>query len=713
MKYKSAKFLTLLGLPVLLASIGIVWVTLQLLDRVTTVANSADHTRTSQVIRSAFVAEINSLNDLVADNAMWDDAAINVYGTLDDEWFYKTWGILSEQDAYNEVLLIDPKQPSALKAYVKGKKVEVDWVKDIGSGLQSLLAKLPIGANDPATEGAILQTKAGPAVVSVAFVAATTKGLISENIEPRAIVMLRYLNAERLAHISKQYVVKNLQLNSSSTAGALAENAVKDPDGKIVAFVTWDDLKPGEQARESAAGITALALTFLVFVVTAMGLMCWTLVRTIAKREQQAVQSARKDPLTGLPNRLAITETMANFSKHATPYAVAFADLDGFKDVNDTFDHETGDQLLQAIAVGMQHLVPERAKLARLGGDEFIVIFSGDNPLEAATAYARNLISFINMPFDLSGRHARVGVSVGIALSGSTQSSPAELMRQADIAMYHAKTSGKNCQCLYVPSMDDDRDAEIRISQDLRKYLTEDRIQLAYQPIIDARTHQIYAVEALARWPHDAPDNVTPDKFVAVAEQKGLIDMLGEYVLHNACQQLQQWEHVHLNVNVSPLQLNNPAFVETTLAIIRTNGINPNRIEMELTESTLLEDIDRTLNQFALLRAEGIRIALDDFGAGYASLGYLQKLQFDCIKIDKVICNQFASGTKGLNIVQATTLLARGVASSVVAEGIETAEQGEILRLSGCSHLQGFHYHKPKSATEITKLLKTEQRAVA
>ncbi len=713
MKYKSAKFLTLLGLPVLLASIGIVWVTLQLLDRVTTVANSADHTRTSQVIHSAFAAEINSLNDLVTDNAMWDDAAINVYGPLDDEWFYNTWGLLSEQDSYNEVLLIDPKQPSALKAYVKGKKVEVDWVKDIGSGLQSLLAKLPIGYNDAAAEGAILQTKAGPAVVSVAFVAATTKGLISKNIEPRAIVMLRYLDARRLTHISQQYVVKNLRLNSSSTSGALAENAVKDPDGNVVTFVTWDDLKPGEQARESAAGITALALTFLVFVVTAMGLMCWTLVRTIAKREEQAVQSARKDPLTGLPNRLAITETMADFSKQATPFAVAFADLDGFKDVNDTFDHETGDQLLQAIAVGMQHLVPEQAKLARLGGDEFIVIFSGENPQEAATAYARNLIRFINMPFDLSGCHARVGVSVGIALSGAAQSSPAELMRQADIAMYHAKTSGKNCQSLYVPSMDDERDADIRISRDLRKYLQEDRIQLAYQPIVDAKTHQIYAVEALARWPQDAADNISPDKFVAVAEQKGLIDMLGEYVLHNACQQLRQWEQVHLNVNVSPLQLNNPAFVETTLAIIRASGINPNRIEMELTESTLLEDIDRTLNQFALLRSHGIRIALDDFGAGYASLGYLQKLQFDCIKIDKVICNQFASGTKGLNIVQATTLLAKGVASSVVAEGIETAEQGEILRLSGCSHLQGFHYYKPKSAAEITKLLENEQLAVA
>jgi diguanylate cyclase (GGDEF)-like protein len=712
-KYKSAKFLTLLGLPVLVASIGIVWVTLQLLDRVSTVANSADHLRTSQVIQSAFASEINSLNDLVTDNALWDDAAINVYGSVDEEWFYNTWGFSSEKDAYNEVLLIDPNQPTALKAYAKGKKLEVDWTKDIGSGLRLLLAKLRVNSNNSSAEGAILRTRTGPAVVSVAFVAATTKGLISETIKPRAIVMLRYLDAGRMIHISDQYVIKNLRLDLKGSAGSSTDNAVKDPDGNVVAFVTWDDLKPGEQARESAAGITALALTFLVFVVTAMGLMCWTLIRTIAKREEQAVLSARSDPLTGLPNRLAITETMANFSKHATLYAVAFADLDGFKDVNDTFDHEAGDQLLKVIAVGMQHLLPGQAKLARLGGDEFIVIFSGENPIEAATAYANNLISFINMPFDLGGRHARVGVSVGIALSDAAQSSPAELMRQADIAMYHAKTSGKNRQCLYVPSMDDERDADIRVSQDLRKYLTDNRIQLAYQPIVDAKTHEIYAVEALARWPQDAPDNIAPDKFVAVAEKKGLIDMFGEYVLRAACQQLRQWEHIHLNVNVSPLQLNNPAFVETTMAIIRASGINPNRVEMELTESSLIEDIDRTLNQFALLRSHGIRIALDDFGAGYASLGYLQKLQFDCIKIDKVICNQFASGTKGLNIVQATTLLARGVAASVVAEGIETAEQGEILRLAGCSHLQGFHFHAPKSAAEITRLLEARQQAAA
>jgi diguanylate cyclase (GGDEF)-like protein len=711
LKYKSIKYLALLALPVMLASIGIVWVTLQLLDRVSAVANHADHARTSQVIQSAFAAEIHSLKDLVTDNALWDDAAKNVYGSMDDDWLYNTWGYLSGQQTYDEVLLIDPAQSLALKAYAKGEKVEINWTQHLGIGLKSLLEKLPTDASLPKTEGAVIQTHAGPAVVAAAYVVPTTAGLISFQTRPRAIVMVRYLDAQRMQRISDQYVVKDLLLSTQKDANFTTDNEMKDLDGNVVAYVTWQDLRPGEQARRSAAGMTILSLTFLVFVVAAMGIACWTLVRTIAKREEQAIRSARSDSLTGLPNRLAIMETMARHAAQDTNYAVAFADLDGFKDVNDTFDHETGDHLLQAIAVGMQHLVPIHATLARLGGDEFIVIFGGESPLLAATTFARNLISFINMPFDLAGRHARVGVSVGIAMCNKQHNSPAEVLRQADIAMYNAKSNGKNRTCVFDSSMDEDRDADLLIAKELRNYLSEGRLQLAYQPIVDAKTHQIYSVEALARWPHDAPRNVTPDKFVTVAEQKGLIDMLGQYVLRMACQQLKAWDHVNLNINVSPLQLNNPAFVETTLAIIKDSGINPGRIEMELTESTLLEDMDRTLHQFELLRAEGIRIALDDFGVGYASLGYLQKLQFDSIKIDKLISNQFASGTRGLNIVQATALLARGVASKVVAEGIETAEQGEILRLSGCSHLQGFHYHKPKSASEITALLERQQAA--
>jgi diguanylate cyclase (GGDEF)-like protein len=705
--------LALLAMPVLLASFGIVWVTLQLLDRVSTVANIADHTRTSQVVQSAFSAEIHALKDIVTDNAVWDDAAKNVYGSPNEEWIYNTWGYVTAQKTYDQVLIIDPGQAMALSAYANGEKFVVDWRKDLGPGLQSLFNKLPADPSRPETEGAILNTSAGLAIVSTAYVTATTAELFTLQTRPRAIVMVRFLDTQRLERISKQYVVNDLHLSPKKAPGFTADNEVKGPDGLVVAYVAWNDLRPGEQARQSAAGITILGLTFLIFVVAAMGLACWTLVRTITKREEQAVRSARIDSLTGLPNRLAVTEAMADHAKNLTSYAVAFADLDGFKDVNDTFDHETGDQLLRSIASGMQHLVPEAAKLARLGGDEFIVIFSGENPLLAATTYARNLISFINMPFDLAGRHARVGVSVGISMCNQQQYPPAELMRQADVAMYNAKTNGKNRFCVFDSGLDEDRDADMQIARELRDYLADDKLQLAYQPIVDAKTHQIYAVEALARWPLDAPHNVTPDKFVAIAEQKGLIDALGEAILRKACQQLKQWDNVNLNINVSPLQLNNPAFVATTLAIINECGINPNRIEMELTESTLIDDIDRTLGQFELLRAHGIRIALDDFGAGYASLGYLQKLQFDCIKIDKVISNQFASGTRGLNIVQATTLLAKGVASTVVAEGIESAEQGEILRLSGCSHLQGFHYHRPKSAAEITTLLATQEIAAA
>jgi diguanylate cyclase (GGDEF)-like protein len=704
-KFKSTNVLAVLALPVLLAAIGIVWVTFELLDTVSTVANRTDHDRTSQVVQSAFAAEVDALKGIVSDNSQWDDAAKITYGALAEDWIFNTWGVLTGEDHYDQVLLVDPSEPRALIAYANGEKITVDWRKDIGPGLQLILDSLPKNSSEALTSGSIVIANNQPAVVAAAYVFPTTENLVGSIAKPRALVMLRYLNDTRIKKLSQQYVISNLKVTVDKLASNKKENEIRDLNQNVVAYVDWQDLQPGEKAKQAASGTTTLSLGLLVFVVMAIGFVCWSLVTAIAKREAEAVRSARIDSLTGLPNRLAMTEAMAENSANQTDYAVAFADLDGFKEVNDTYDHETGDQLLQAVAAGMQHLAAEKAMLARLGGDEFIVMFNGAGSLEAATKFARDLISFINQPFNISGRHAHVGVSVGLACSENQKYTPAEIMRQADIAMYNAKSNGKNCLSLYNNAMDDKRDADLSIAEDLARYLAEDKIHLVYQPIIDASTHQIIAVEALARWPNDAPVRVTPDIFVAIAEQKGMIDSLGERILRKACAQLQHWPHINMNVNISPLQLNNPTFVERTLAIITSFGIAPQRIELELTESHLLDDIARTMAQFEQLRAHGIRIALDDFGSGYASLGYLQKLEFDCIKIDKVISNQFDSGTKGLRIVQATTLLAKGVASKVVAEGIESAEQGHILRLSGCSHLQGFHFHKPKSASEITELL--------
>jgi predicted signal transduction protein with EAL and GGDEF domain len=360
----------------------------------------------------------------------------------------------------------------------------------------------------------------------------------------------------------------------------------------------------------------------------------------------------------------------------------------------------------------MQHLLPADSSIARLGGDEFIAMFVGKDHAKAATKFALDLIQFINTPFNISGRHAHVGVSVGIATSLANDNSPNEILRQADIAMYNAKSNGKNCFSVFNGTMDDEREADLVIATELAQYLNEDKIELVYQPIVDAGTHRIAAVEALARWPKDAAKPIGPAKFIAVAEHKGMIDRLGDVILSKACKQLKDWPDITMNVNISPLQLSNPGFVDRALSIIKDSGIDPSRIELELTESHLLDDMPRTLAQFTKLKSHGVRIALDDFGSGYASLGYLQKLDFDCIKIDKAISDQFDSGTRGLRIVQATALLAKGVASQVVAEGIESAEQGDILRLSGCSHLQGYHYYKPKSADEITTIL-LGQKAVA
>jgi diguanylate cyclase (GGDEF)-like protein len=713
LKFKSGKLFTVLALPVILAAIGIVWVTFQLLEKVSSSANATDHERTSQIVQSAFAVEVSSLQEMVSDNAKWDDAAKIVYGSMDMPWITRTWGVISNDRPYDEILVVDPGESIALAAFKNGKKHQVEWHKYVGPELQTIFEKLSRNADDSNPIGTIVNINGQAAILAAGYILPTTDGFIPDIKNPRALVILRYLDKRRIDHISKQYVLKGLQISVNKPNNALPENELKTLGQNVAAYVTWQDLAPGEQARQSAFGITIMALSFLVFIVAVIGLVCWSLIKTIAKREAEATRSARIDPLTSLPNRLAITEEMAANANKKIDYAVAFADLDGFKDVNDTFDHETGDKLLHAVAVGMQYLVKPGTKIARLGGDEFIVMFTGANRVETATKFARDFITFINGSFDISGRHTHVGVSIGIASSDVDKKTPAEIMRQADIAMYHAKSNGKNCFSFYSTAMDDKREVDMQIAEDLVRYIADDKICLVYQPIVDAGSHQIVKVEALARWPQDAERQVGPAQFVAIAEQKGLIDKLGETILAMACEQLRHWPHLNMNVNISPLQLNNPDFVERTLAIIRNSGVEPNRIEIELTESHLLDDIARTEIQFKQLRVQGVRIALDDFGAGFASLGYLQKLEFDCIKIDKAISDQFDSGSKGLRIVQATALMARGVAAQVVGEGIESAEQGNILHLAGCTHLQGYHFHKPKSAAEITDLLTSQRSEVA
>jgi diguanylate cyclase (GGDEF)-like protein len=699
------KFALTIALPLILASIGVSLLTFDLIGRVSTGSNTEDHERTREIVSSALAAVQQQLANTATDNAYWDDAARKIYGAVDQDWASETWGAPSRDSVnYDVMLIFDRGIPEAVTGYRNGNAFRPAGKDYFTDKLDALLDRLPQDFKSSAAEAAIINTADGLAVVAASPVIPTSEDVAVEAARPRYLVFAKFLTPEYVEAIGRQYVIQDLKLLQPGMAGA--GETMKDSSGTAFAAAQWTDRRPGDFARATVTRKAAVALGFMALVMFGVGLLCWRLVRAIAKRESAALHDALHDPLTGLSNRAALHGEIARLAKlPAAPVFVAFADLDGFKEVNDTYDHATGDKLIQAIAAGLLHLVQGKGMVCRLGGDEFVALFSGQDAGQQASSFARHFIEFLRVPFDLEGRQASVGASIGIAGWSDAAPEAHELMRRADIAMYRAKSTGKNRYSVYTPDLDSERTENLGIAHELRGIIAERRLEVAYQPVVDAATRQIVGVEALARWPASSHRRITPDRFIRVAETCGLIDDLGDLILAKACGDATLWPTLRLSVNISTVQLKNPNFVQRTLATIAASGVDPGRIEIEITESTLVDDVPKAQEIFAALRAAGLHIALDDFGTGYSSIGYLRQFKFDRIKIDRSLVDQVISGSAEQHIVQGTMMMAAGMTAAVTAEGVEREEQINILRLTGCHELQGFYFYRPMPAAEISSLM--------
>jgi diguanylate cyclase (GGDEF)-like protein len=418
------------------------------------------------------------------------------------------------------------------------------------------------------------------------------------------------------------------------------------------------------------------------------------------------MHQALHDSLTEMPNRAALVEMLKTL--HATPgqsHVIAYADLDGFKEVNDSYGHHVGDRLLRAVGAGIGRLAGNARMACRMGGDEFVVLFEGEDATKEAENFAKLLLQFLGKPFDIDGRISYVGASIGIAMSEAEDIDEFEILRRADVAMYKAKLEGKNRKCIYDSSFDVERAESQAITAELRTIIRNREIELQFQQVVSTRDMRISGVETLARWPQSSKRKVTPDRFISVAESAGLIDDLGELMLDKACAAARDWPELRLAVNISAVQLNNPRFVERSLAILDAHRITPRRVEFEITETSLIRDAERAKAVFKELQRHGIKVALDDFGTGFSSIGYLRTFHFDRIKIDKSIISKVLSNPAELAIVQGTLLVARGLSADVTAEGVEKQEEVAVLKLAGCTELQGFYFHKPMEAARISTLL--------
>jgi diguanylate cyclase (GGDEF)-like protein len=378
-------------------------------------------------------------------------------------------------------------------------------------------------------------------------------------------------------------------------------------------------------------------------------------------------------------------------------------DLDRFKLVNDTLGHAIGDQLLVEVARRLEAAVGEGGRVGRLGGDEFAIVWHDDANRQTLTRVAERIIADLSRSFTIGAAHLHVGATLGIAIGPVDGALEERLMRAADLALYRAKAAGRGGYAFFERFMFDEAEDHRLLENDVRSALHNDGLRLAYQPIVDARSGAEVGREALLRWRHPVRGEISPELFVPIIEDSGLIHQIGDWAIREACIEAASWpEALTVAVNVSAAQLSGAGLAKTVLSALATSGLAPGRLELEVTESVFLGDDAATLASLERLRALGVRMVLDDFGKGYSSFGYLSRARFSKIKIDQSFVRAAATGEReSAAIVHAILALARGLGVETTAEGVETAEQAAVMRRFGCDQLQGFYFGRPVAASDL------------
>ena len=428
------------------------------------------------------------------------------------------------------------------------------------------------------------------------------------------------------------------------------------------------------------------------------------------RSEQEITRLARFDSLTGLPNRAMMRQTLEealrNAARRQKGCALFLIDLDRFKNVNDTLGHPIGDALLRQVAERLKSVMGVHGQVGRLGGDEFKAVLPGTVETGLLESLAKTLIEQVSRPYMIEGHKVTIGASVGISIGDPGRACADALVRNADLALYAAKAAGRGVHCFYEQSMHSEATDRQALENDLRQAIDRGELSVVYQPIVRTAGEEVCGFEALVRWTHPVRGPIGPDKFIPLAEECGMIEKIGTFVLRTAVEEASHWpDHVRIAVNLSPIQFNNPSIVATVAAVLADHKLRAERLELEITEGVFLADGDATDETFANLKALGVRLALDDFGTGYSSLGYLKKAPFDKIKIDQSFVRGAASrDNRNSAIIRAIVTLADSLGMDTTAEGVETHDDLQLIRELGVSQIQGYIFGRPADSVAAREL---------
>jgi diguanylate cyclase (GGDEF)-like protein/PAS domain S-box-containing protein len=433
------------------------------------------------------------------------------------------------------------------------------------------------------------------------------------------------------------------------------------------------------------------------------------------RAEARVAHMARHDALTNLPNRMLyrerVEEQFARLKEGGQRvtdkgFSILLIDLDHFKQVNDTLGHSVGDRLLQEVAIRLQACLPPGDMVARLGGDEFVIVHT-DPDRASIIALAEKLRHDVDRPYDLDNHHVSIGLSVGVAMAPEDGADPDTLLKNADLALYSAKAEGRGVFRFFEAEMDAQLQARRRLEAELRTAIAEGQLCVHYQPLYDLKQARICGVEALVRWNHPTRGLVAPGEFIPLAEEIGLIGPIGQYVLNQACRDAVAWpDHIKVAVNLSPVQFRGGGLKSIVTQALARSGLDPARLELEITEALLMEKDETVVATLNALRGLGVGISMDDFGTGYSSLNYLRSFPFTKIKIDQSFVKDLGSSADSQAIVRAVVGLGASLGMRVTAEGVETAEILDRLVAEGCTEAQGYHFGAPQSFEAFSEMLK-------
>jgi len=646
--------------------------------------------------------------------AVWDDTLAAVT-RRDFTWLNHNVARQMASFFHHSATYIVDSEDAPIYAAKIGRRVEAGTYGEVAGlvapMLDELRASTRLGYVDvPPSIADFVVVDGTPAILGVfPIVSANGEGERAPGEEPILVSIVK-LDLSYELGMTDRYMLEAGRFTIKPTESRLSVFPLVDRSGRTVAFYEWERYLPGSEmlAQTAPAFATGFGVFGLVVALLLYGL--WRSSRALESKQADAERQATEDPLTRLPNRLSFERQFDRIIHNpgiGRPLpTLLMLDLDRFKQVNDTLGHHAGDDLIRAVGERLRHVLGTHPILARLGGDEFGILTVDTMSQPEVMELCRRIIEAIGRPFRISGSEAFVGVSIGVVTARAQDRDRHELTRKADIALYEAKSSGRNRAAFYKESMNELVQTRHSTEADLREALKhDDQLWVAFQPLFGRREGEIVGAEALVRWTHPRRGLISPIDFVQIAESSGLIEALGEFVLRRACQMGARWPGNTIAVNISPAQMRNPTFAERIFAILEETGMRPQDLEIEITESILLDDELAASDAIRLFRRAGIKIALDDFGTGYSSLNYLKRYPVDRIKIDRSFISQLSNAAASVAIVQALVTLAHALDIEVTAEGVETDEQYRVLASMGCNTFQGYRFSKPLDPDALEALL--------